>query len=180
MSPTSPSTITIGNSRCSLCFCGPVAAVQPQPGSLSTFLRLVYDAMQVSCAENAWACRLRSVPLKFLNSSFSSSNFSIRAFRAYPLIEIRQTVPCRAIRGKSSDSRQQYLSQQYPPPLLVPACTALGPVEVQVGPVQRSAAQPASKERRGGQEGGMEAGGQLRALLSPMARQSQSAGDVLP
>ena len=48
----------------------------------------------------------------------SSSNFSIRAFRAYPLIEIRQTVPCRAIRGKSSDSRQQYLSQQHPPPLL--------------------------------------------------------------
>ena len=31
----------------------------------------------------------------------SSSNFSIRAFRAYPLIEIRQTVPCRAIRGNS-------------------------------------------------------------------------------
>ena len=31
----------------------------------------------------------------------SSSNFSIRAFRAYPPIEIRQTVPCRAIRGNS-------------------------------------------------------------------------------
>ena len=31
----------------------------------------------------------------------SSSNFSVRAFRAYPLIEIRQTVPCRAIRGNS-------------------------------------------------------------------------------
>ena len=31
----------------------------------------------------------------------SSSNFSIRAFRAYPLIEIRQTVPCRSIRGNS-------------------------------------------------------------------------------
>ena len=44
---------------------------------------------------------------------------SIRAFRAYPLIEIKQTAPCRAFRGKSSDSRQQYLSQQYPPPLLV-------------------------------------------------------------
>ena len=29
----------------------------------------------------------------------SSSNFSIRAFRAYPLVETRQTVPCRAIRG---------------------------------------------------------------------------------
>ena len=58
------------------------------------------------------------IELKSLNSSLSSSNFSIRAFRAYPLIEIRQTAPCRAIRGKSSDSRQQYLSQQYPPPLL--------------------------------------------------------------
>ena len=34
----------------------------------------------------------------------SSSNFSIRAFRAYPLI---QKVPCRAIRGNSS---QQYLT----------------------------------------------------------------------
>ena len=42
----------------------------------------------------------------------SSSNISIRAFRAYPLVEIRQTVPCRAIRGK------QYLSQQYHPPPL--------------------------------------------------------------
>ena len=31
----------------------------------------------------------------------SSSNFSIRAFRAYPLIEVRQAVPCRAIRGSS-------------------------------------------------------------------------------
>ena len=31
----------------------------------------------------------------------SNSNFSIRAFRACPLIEIRQTVPCRAIRGNS-------------------------------------------------------------------------------
>ena len=29
------------------------------------------------------------------------SIFSIRAFRAYPLIEIRQTVLCRAIRGNS-------------------------------------------------------------------------------
>ena len=26
-------------------------------------------------------------------------NFLIRAFRAYPLIEIRQAIPCRAIRG---------------------------------------------------------------------------------
>ena len=31
----------------------------------------------------------------------SRSSFSIRAFRAYILIEIRQTVPCRAIRGNS-------------------------------------------------------------------------------
>ena len=41
------------------------------------------------------------------------------AFRAYPLIEIIRAVRCRAIRGKSSDSRQQHLSQQYPPPLLL-------------------------------------------------------------
>ena len=57
--------------------------------------------------------------LEFINSSFSSSNLSIRAFRAYPLIELRQTVPRRAIRGKSSDSRQRYLTQRYPPPLLL-------------------------------------------------------------
>ena len=31
----------------------------------------------------------------------SSSNFSIRVVRAYPLIKVRQTVPCRAIRGNS-------------------------------------------------------------------------------
>ena len=31
----------------------------------------------------------------------SSSNFSIRVVRAHPLIKIRQTVPCRAIRGSS-------------------------------------------------------------------------------
>ena len=30
-----------------------------------------------------------------------SSDLSIRAFRAHPLIEIRQAVPCRAIRGKN-------------------------------------------------------------------------------
>ena len=40
----------------------------------------------------------------------SSSNFSARAVRAHPLVEIKQTVPCRAI------LRRQYLSQQYPPP----------------------------------------------------------------
>ena len=39
------------------------------------------------------------IELKFISSSFSSSNFSIRAFRAHPVVEIRQTVPCRAIRG---------------------------------------------------------------------------------
>ena len=39
----------------------------------------------------------------------SNSDFSIIVFRTYPLIEIRQAAPCRAI---------QYLSQQYPSPLL--------------------------------------------------------------
>ena len=56
------------------------------------------------------------IELKCIISSLSNSDVSIRALRAYPLAEIIQTVPCRAIRGKSSDSRQQYLSQQYPPP----------------------------------------------------------------
>ena len=58
--------------------------------------------------------RMRRMPARVM-----AAPGSIRlAFRAYPLIEIRQTAPCRAIRRKSSDSRQQYLSQQYPPPLL--------------------------------------------------------------
>ena len=38
-------------------------------------------------------------------------NLSFRVFRAYPLIEIRYT-------SLSSNSRKQYISQQYPPPLL--------------------------------------------------------------
>ena len=54
------------------------------------------------------------IELKSLNSSFSSSNCSIRVVRAYPLVELRQTAPCRAFRGKSSDSRQQHLSQGLP------------------------------------------------------------------
>ena len=41
------------------------------------------------------------IDLKSLNSSFSSSNLSIRVVRAYPLIEIRLTILCRAIRGNS-------------------------------------------------------------------------------
>ena len=53
---------------------------------------------------------------KFINSIFSSSNFSIRVVRAYSLTDIRQTVPWRAHLGKSSDSRQQHLSQQCHPP----------------------------------------------------------------
>ena len=45
-----------------------------------------------------------------------------RRTAAYPLVGIRQqTVPSRAIRGKSSDSRRQYPSQQYPPPPLTRA-----------------------------------------------------------
>ena len=68
------------------------------------------------------------IELNFVNSTFSSSKFSIRALRACPLIEIRQTAPRRprrAIRGKSSDSKQQYLSQQYPAPLLTAICSQL-------------------------------------------------------
>ena len=45
----------------------------------------------------------------------SSSDLAIRAFRAYHLIEIRQNS------SPSSDSRRQYLSQQYPSPLLTSA-----------------------------------------------------------
>ena len=41
------------------------------------------------------------IELKLLDSSLSSSNLSIRAFRACPHVEIRQAVPRRAIRGNS-------------------------------------------------------------------------------
>ena len=41
------------------------------------------------------------IKLKLFNSSFSSSISSIRVVRAYPPVEIRQTVPCRAIRVNS-------------------------------------------------------------------------------
>ena len=44
-----------------------------------------------------------------------SSNFSIRSFRAYPLIEIRQTVPYRAIRADSISINS----------ILPPSCCAL-------------------------------------------------------
>ena len=50
------------------------------------------------------------IELKFIDSSFSSSNFSNRASRAYPLIGIRQSIPYRANRGKSSHSSRLYLS----------------------------------------------------------------------
>ena len=57
---------------------------------------------------------------------YMCSDFSTRVVRAYPLVEIRQTVPRRATRGKRS------LSQQYPPPPLRHgigrngSCTTLG------------------------------------------------------
>ena len=53
---------------------------------------------------------------------------SIRVVRANPLAEIGRTVSCRAIRGRSSDSRQQYLSRQYPSPLLKYAAGSIGVV----------------------------------------------------
>ena len=53
------------------------------------------------CSEGGMIRFETLIELKCLNSSFSNSNFSIRAFRAYPLIETRQMVPCRAIRGNS-------------------------------------------------------------------------------
>ena len=82
-----------------------------------------YGGLEIVCnrcrSRGGGTMRLETlIELEFVSSSFSSSNFSIRAFRACPLIESREAAPCRAIRGKSSDSRQHHLSQQYPPPLL--------------------------------------------------------------
>ena len=70
-----------------------------------------------TCSEGGMIRLERLIELKCINSRFLSSNCSIRAFRTYPLVEIRQTFLGRTIRGKSSDSRQQHLRQQYPPPL---------------------------------------------------------------
>ena len=47
---------------------------------------------------------------KLFNSSFSSYNFSIRAFRADPLAEIIQAAPCRAIRGNSSVNSNNHIT----------------------------------------------------------------------
>ena len=82
-------------------------ALDPSPSSART------RTDTAALPEKEWVRRNKHIKpeggmirLEFLNSSFSSSNFSIRAFRAYPLIEVRQTVPCRAIRGNgiSDDS----------------------------------------------------------------------------
>ena len=43
------------------------------------------------------------IELEFLDSSFSSNNLSIRAFRAYPLIEIRQ-LPVERFEATASQS----------------------------------------------------------------------------
>ena len=76
-----------------------------------------YDTM-CALSEGGMTWLETLIELKFLNSCFSSSIFSqFELFELVLFIETRQAVPRRAIRGKSSDSRQQYLSQQYPPPL---------------------------------------------------------------
>ena len=52
-----------------------------------------------------WLCTCRSGPRHLQKGGWygwkpaSSSRLSIRVVRAYPLIEIRQAAPCRAIRG---------------------------------------------------------------------------------
>ena len=56
------------------------------------------------------------IELKLFNSSCLSSNLSIRAFRAYPRIELGQTVPSRAIWGNrisvsSTPSPPSYVTQ---------------------------------------------------------------------
>ena len=74
------------------------------------------------------------IELELTNSSFSSLTSRVRASRAFPLSEIRQAAPCRAIRGKSSDSRQQYLGQQYPPPLVGQEGQPVDPRRLRRGP----------------------------------------------
>ena len=64
------------------------------------------------------------IELKCLDSRFSSSNFPIRVFRAYPLIEIRQTVPCRASRAIRGSSISVSSTR---PPLLQVSASRGGP-----------------------------------------------------
>ena len=61
------------------------------------------------------------IELKFIDSSFSSSTCSTRVFRAYPLIEIRQALPCRGVRGRSIS-----VGSTLPPPLVDSLRTGLG------------------------------------------------------
>ena len=62
-----------------------------------------WDAMRQRCLGfRRGKIRLETpIELRLLNSSFSRSNFKVRVVRAYPLVETRQTVPCRAIGGNS-------------------------------------------------------------------------------
>ena len=59
------------------------------------------NAEMARLRKGGWCGWENLIELKVHNSSFSSSNLSIRVFRAYPLFEIRQAAPCRAMRGSS-------------------------------------------------------------------------------
>ena len=76
--------------------------------------------------DNSEGGMIRLETLNFLNSIFSSSNLSIRGFRAYYLVAIRQT------NSLSSNSSQGYLNRQYPHPLLVMKRSAAGNIYVYI------------------------------------------------
>ena len=71
---------------------------------------------------------------------WSNSNFSIRAFPAYPLIGIRQTVPCRAIRADGISVNSTL------PPFQVPL--EPGAVPVRAGPLRPGGDRPLQGSER--------------------------------
>ena len=69
---------------------------------LRTVCRGAVVGVRVDVASEGGMIRLETlIELRCFISSCSSSNGSIRVARAHPLVDIRQAIPCRAIRGSS-------------------------------------------------------------------------------
>ena len=80
----------------------PLVPLWFKPQAVCRLRRVCSQAYDVAQYSEGRTIRLETlIELKFLDSSFSSSNSSIRLVRAYPLIDIRQSAPGRAIRADS-------------------------------------------------------------------------------
>ena len=81
------------------------------------------EASEFACTEaGSWTLTMTRKGGCYGWKPSSSSNFSIRAFRAYPFIEIRRTSPCWAIRGNSIS-----VNSALPPPNDPPSRDPLRP-----------------------------------------------------